>query len=662
MSRKIFFISWAFVALGFFPFSVLHNTNVVITFAALWAIAFIARIKKFQVSPMLRFGALVTSSALIWNEYSGFRSVEAAAGLFSLLAILKLWEFYSRRDGFLFYLIFQLMMTAQYLLLESLWLLVFMIISTLGMCAIFMQLQGAKGEKFVFMHKGKRLVLFRVMLTSLGTAIILFFVFPRSNFTLYINPPKDQIHPWTGFSAKLQPGSITSLMQDDATMFRATFDATTPTMPEMYWHGNTLIETDGFNWRRDTRAYFANNKPQEAKGRHPYEAFMVDSGEGVAFVLSPVSDFDLHTRGLVRWRGLGDALVKPLSTQKLHWRGSVALTNSKEIESPEDLEKSLYLDLDVKDWIRRTYPQWEGLTSQQLITEINKLFVNDFTYSLSPGRYNGSPLEQLQEFLLKRKVGVCEHFASAAAVILRAFNHPAVVVVGFQGGEYNEVGDYWIIRGRDAHAWTMVYNEGQGWSRYDPTNYVVPTRIQNGATVFGQELSEQLGLAQDWYRLARWPLLNQVSKFIDSTYYNLNLAFINYDAQSQRNLLDQLGIGDWRRSTLKWATFLLGLVAFFIFWWWQRGVSSNPWSKVNEMYQSFGKKLRVLDVNVPSSMPPLQLRQTLETKFALKSCYKFIDLYVATKYAASEVAPSSQAVKHLRAVYKEAMRELRNLK
>src|SRR5690606_11906874 len=148
-----------------------------------------------------------------------------------------------------------------------------------------------------------------------------------------------------------------------------------------------------------------------------------------------------------------------------------------------------------------------------------------------------SPLEQLKEFLQVRKVGICEHFASAFSVILRAFNHPVVVAVGFQGGDYNEVGDYWVIRGRDAHAWTMVYQEGKGWVRYDPTSYVAPARLQNGATVFGQEFLEKIGLAQDWYKLSRWPFLNQVSKLIDSTYYNLNLAFINYDAQSQRTFL-----------------------------------------------------------------------------------------------------------------------------
>src|SRR5690606_7967534 len=186
---------------------------------------------------------------------------------------------------------------------------------------------------------------------------------------------------------------------------------------------------------------------------------------------------------------------KPLSNQKMHRRGSVALQSNKLSESSDNRAQALELDSEIKEWMLETYPQWLDVWTSEFIGEVNGVFARDFSYSLSPGKYEGSPLEQLKEFLQVRKVGICEHFASAFSVILRAFNHPVVVAVGFQGGDYNEVGDYWVIRGRDAHAWTMVYQEGKGWVRYDPTSYVAPARLQNGATVFGQEFLEKIGLA-----------------------------------------------------------------------------------------------------------------------------------------------------------------------
>ena len=49
---------------------------------------------------------------------------------------------------------------------------------------------------------------------------------------------------------------------------------------------------------------------------------------------------------------------------------------------------------------------------------------------------NKSPYD---EFLFKKKIGFCEHFAGSFALLMRYANIPARVVVGYQGGEiFNE--------------------------------------------------------------------------------------------------------------------------------------------------------------------------------------------------------------------------------
>src|SRR5690606_14299370 len=126
---------------------------------------------------------------------------------------------------------------------------------------------------------GKRKVLARVMLTSLGLAIVLFFVFPRTNFSLFLNPPKEQVHPLTGFSSELRPGGITSIMQDDSTIFRATFDLQAPDLSLMYWHGATLSVNDGFNWEKDISFGLKSSRPSGEHPAYQYEAVMVDGGE-----------------------------------------------------------------------------------------------------------------------------------------------------------------------------------------------------------------------------------------------------------------------------------------------------------------------------------------------------------------------------------------------
>ena len=64
-----------------------------------------------------------------------------------------------------------------------------------------------------------------------------------------------------------------------------------------------------------------------------------------------------------------------------------------------------------------------------------------------------------------------------AAWLLRAAGIPARVVIGYQGGELNPMGNYLIVRQSDAHAWTEVWLEDSGWTRVDPTSAVAPERI-----------------------------------------------------------------------------------------------------------------------------------------------------------------------------------------
>ncbi|MBM3802251.1 MAG: DUF3488 domain-containing protein [Acidimicrobiia bacterium] len=65
--------------------------------------------------------------------------------------------------------------------------------------------------------------------------------------------------------------------------------------------------------------------------------------------------------------------------------------------------------------------------------------------------------------------GHCEYFASAMVVLLRMLHVPARIVNGFQTGEYNDVGETFVFRGRDAHSWVEAWIEERGWIPFDPT-------------------------------------------------------------------------------------------------------------------------------------------------------------------------------------------------
>jgi transglutaminase-like putative cysteine protease len=79
----------------------------------------------------------------------------------------------------------------------------------------------------------------------------------------------------------------------------------------------------------------------------------------------------------------------------------------------------------------------------------------------------------VDQFLFDTHRGYCTHFASAAAVLLRAAGYPARFVTGFADGEldpnYTGPGERFIVRNADAHAWIEVYFPDVGWVPFDPT-------------------------------------------------------------------------------------------------------------------------------------------------------------------------------------------------
>ncbi|MEW2356158.1 transglutaminase-like domain-containing protein [Spirillospora sp. NPDC029432] len=87
-----------------------------------------------------------------------------------------------------------------------------------------------------------------------------------------------------------------------------------------------------------------------------------------------------------------------------------------------------------------------------------------FRYTTDVPEMVGFPI---LDFLLYDRAGYCQHFAGAAALLLRLAGVPTRVAAGFATGK-SEDGLY-KVRDTDAHAWIEVYFEGQGWVPFDPT-------------------------------------------------------------------------------------------------------------------------------------------------------------------------------------------------
>ncbi|MFW6060731.1 MAG: DUF4129 domain-containing transglutaminase family protein [Phycisphaeraceae bacterium] len=141
-----------------------------------------------------------------------------------------------------------------------------------------------------------------------------------------------------------------------------------------------------------------------------------------------------------------------------------------------------------------------------------------FTYSLDnpPVDPNEDPIIK---FLFEEQRGHCELFAAAHAALCRSIGLPARVVTGYLATEYNRFGGYYVVREKNAHAWTEVeLGPELGWRHFDATP--------------SAEVSAEHAPGAGWWLEAR-----QIYDYIESTWLSWIVA---YDPKTRSALLDEV--------------------------------------------------------------------------------------------------------------------------
>jgi hypothetical protein len=96
----------------------------------------------------------------------------------------------------------------------------------------------------------------------------------------------------------------------------------------------------------------------------------------------------------------------------------------------------------------------------------------NYRYSLDTSSRDPK-IDPVEDFVINRKAGHCEYFASALALMLRAVGVPTRIVSGFKGGTVNAISGRYEVEQRHAHVWVEAFIEGRGrrgyWIMVDPT-------------------------------------------------------------------------------------------------------------------------------------------------------------------------------------------------
>jgi transglutaminase-like putative cysteine protease len=86
-------------------------------------------------------------------------------------------------------------------------------------------------------------------------------------------------------------------------------------------------------------------------------------------------------------------------------------------------------------------------------------------------------------FLFTTRVGYCQQFSGAMAMLLRMGGVPARVAAGFTSGTLHPGAHTWTVTDIDAHAWVEAWFPGYGWVREDPTPAGAPALGSTGGPV-----------------------------------------------------------------------------------------------------------------------------------------------------------------------------------
>ncbi len=223
---------------------------------------------------------------------------------------------------------------------------------------------------------------------------------------------------------------------------------------------------------------------------------------------------------------------------------------------------------------------------------------NRFTYTLDfreVARRRIPGLDPLEDFVANHRTGHCEYFAGALTLMLRAAGIPARLVIGYVGGEYNPLGNYYQVYERNAHAWVEAYLEphevpegllaqaippgGAAWYRLDPTPPDV-LASQEAGLQFGV-IDKVLDYAQLLWNTYVVELDNRPSAEQDAVGSQRRFPFAQHLLERLRFLRDlpREFWEDWRQSG--WWNWRGGIVAavaaMLVYLTWQMVVAAPRW-------------------------------------------------------------------------------------
>lgn len=557
---------------------------------------------------------LVLAAALtLWSERT-LLGKEAGITMLVVLMSLKTLELRARRDALVVLFLGFFLVLTHFLYSQSLGTGLWLLVAVWGLLTALVLAHMPVGRP-PLMRAGW--VAARAAVLGLPLMAVLFVLFPR------IGPlwglPQDAAGR-TGLSGSLRMGGVATLAEDDSIAFRVRFTGATPAPAQMYWRGPVLSNFDGREWTRLASTFPVALRPRlelELRGAPlRYEMTLEPSRLPLLPLLEMTPDDDASAPRVEGWlltlrpdgqwqadRPLSERLRVQAAAWLDHRHGprEPVLGLRDLVALPAGYNPRL-LQWAAELRAQPAYAQADApALAQALLHHIGR---GGYTYTLEPGEYGRDAID---EFWLDRKLGFCEHYATAFVVAMRAMDVPARVVTGYQGADPEPQDGWWIVRQRHAHAWAEYWVAGTGWVRIDPTSAVAPDRVQRSLS-----LRPPPGLVAGAFDTIDPALALRLRNAWESVNNRWNQWVLNYSRGQQFDLLRELGFEAPSWQDL--ATVLIGVLCSAALagagWaWWDRR-RQDPWQRLQRRVQ---QRLAALGVTVLPHHAPRTRAQRVRT-------------------------------------------------
>src|SRR6266496_4356721 len=399
-------------------------------------------------SVVLKLLFVATAFTTVFISYGSVRGVEAAISLLVVLMSLKILEAHTAREFRVMVLIGWMLCLCGFFLSQDFATALCLLIAFALLVVALIQFHRGTAPDPIRSPVG---TMCKLLLQALPLVVLFFLLFPRINagFRFELRPFRA---PNTGFSDRLSPGSVAALANSSEIAFRAEFpgSSTRPAGP-MYWRGVVMWRCNGMEWQA----------PYAPRPKSSSSA--VDIAGSGGLVSSPNSKeiqqrITLPPNG-ARWMFALDRPIKAVpgamlarddylySAQPIRKsrRYDIGSSEFKENEiTARERAEALEVPASITPAVRDLAHSWtvQNPEPRGIVNSALQFFrTQGFSYSLTPGEYN-----DLEEFLFRRRVGFCEHYATSFATLMRLAGIPARVVVGYLGGEYNDLGHFFLVR------------------------------------------------------------------------------------------------------------------------------------------------------------------------------------------------------------------------